>query len=217
MSADDRLNRAASAGLLPDDATCSALLRAIVDATRRVFGAAACSITLLDEATDDLVFVAVAGQGEDTLVGDRFPADIGIAGWVLTSQQPLAVHEVEADPRFAADVAARSGYIPKAIMAAPLLSDERALGVLSVLDRDQAGMPELAAMELLGAFAGQASVAAELVESIRRVSAVARGEDPELAAVARLAAALGGLEGDRRDDALALLGALERLLGRGQQ
>jgi hypothetical protein len=49
------------------------------------------------------------------------------------------------------------------------------------------------------------------------VSAVARGEDPELAAVARLAAALGGLQDDRREDALALFDALERLLRRDQQ
>ena len=209
MSPDDRLNRAASAGLLPEEAACTALLSAIVEVGRRAFGAAACSITLLDEATDDLVFVAVAGEGEDRLVGDRFPADIGIAGWVLTSQQPLAVHEVEADPRFAADVAARSGYIPKAIMAAPLLSDERALGVLSVLDRDEQAMPELAAMDLLSACARQASIAAELVESIRAVSAVARGEDPELAAVARAGGRGRRASGRSRDDALALLNALE--------
>jgi signal transduction protein with GAF and PtsI domain len=212
MSGDDRLNRAASAGLLPDEATCSALLGAVVDVGRRAFAAAACSITLLDEASEDLVFVAVAGEGADTLVGDRFPADVGIAGWVLTSQQPLAVHEVEADPRFAADVAARSGYIPKAIMAAPLLSEERALGVLSVLDRDEQALEELAAMDLLSVCARQASIAAELVESVRRASAVARGEDSELAAVARLGAALEGLQGARRDDALALLNSLERLL-----
>ena len=122
MSNGDRLSRAASSGLLPDDATCSALLEAIVDTARRAFGAAACSITLLDETAEELVFAAVAGEGADTIVGERFPADVGISGWVLTSQQPLAVHEVEADPRFAADVAARTGYVPKALMAAPLFA-----------------------------------------------------------------------------------------------
>ena len=75
-------------------------------------------------------------------------------------------------------------------------------------------MPELAAMELLSACAHQASIAAELVESIRGVSAVARGEDPELVAVAGLAAALAALGGDRRDDGLALLNSLEKLLRR---
>lgn len=215
MSGDDRLNHAASAGLLPDEATSAALLGAVVDVGRTAFGAAACSITLLDDATEELVFVAVAGEGADTLVGDRFPADVGLAGWVLTSQQPLAVHEVEADPRFAADVAARTGYIPKAMMVAPLLTGERALGAFSVLDRDERALPELAAMNLLSACARQASIAAQLVESIRKASAVAHGEDPELAAVTRLGAALKGLEGDRRDNGLALLHSLERLLGPG--
>ena len=215
MSNDDRLSRAASSGLLPDDATCSALLDAIVDAARRVFGAAACSITLLDEMTEELVFAAVAGEGADTIIGDRFPADVGIAGWVLTSQQPLAVHEVQADPRFAADVAARTGYVPKAVMAAPLFLRERALGVFSVLDRDDQALSELDAMDLLSACAHQASIAAELIESIRRVAAVARGEDPELAAVASLAAALEGLEAGRREDSLVLLNALAKLLRGG--
>ena len=215
MSNDDRLSAAASYGLLPDEATCSALLSAIVDAARLAFGAAACSITLLDEMTDELVFTAVAGEGADTIVGDRFPADVGISGWVLTSQQPLAVHEVEADPRFAADVAAQTGYVPKALMAAPLFRGERALGVFSVLDRDTQALTELAAMDLLSACAHQASIAVELIESIRRVSAVARGEDPEVAAVAQLATALEGLEAGRREDSLALLNALARLLRRG--
>ena len=215
MSKDDRLSRAASSGLLPDDATCSALLDAIVDAARHSFGAAACSITLLDETTDELVFAAVAGEGSDTIIGDRFPADVGIAGWVLTSQQPLAVHEVEADPRFAADVAARTGYVPKALMAAPLFRDDRALGVFSVLDRDEQARSELDAMDLLSACARQASIAAELIEGIRKGAAVARGEDPELAAVARLAAALDGLPAGRREDSLALLNALASLVRGG--
>jgi signal transduction protein with GAF and PtsI domain len=215
MGNGDRLSRAASAGLLPDDATCTALLESIVDSARRSFGAAACSITLLDETTEELVFAAVAGEGADRIVGDRFPADVGIAGWVLTSQQPIAVQEVEADPRFAADVAARTGYVPNALMAAPLFRGEHAVGVFSVLDRDDQALPELAAMDLLSACARQASIAAELIENIRRVAAVARGEDPELAAVARLASALEGLEAGRRDDGLALLDVLERVLRRG--
>src|SRR3954449_912458 len=148
MSDDELMRGAAMAGLLPDEAAGRALLDASVNAALRAFGAAACSITLLDEQADELVFAAVAGEGSYTIVGQRFPAEVGIAGWVLTSQQPLAVDEVGVDPRFAADVAERTGYIPKAIMAAPLLGGERALGVLSVLDRDKQALSELAALEL---------------------------------------------------------------------
>ena len=39
------------------------------------------------------------------------------------------------DPRFATDVAEGTGYVPSGLMAAPLLHEERALGVLEVLDR----------------------------------------------------------------------------------
>ena len=211
---DDRWSAAAASGLLPDEAACTALLDSTVDAVRRAFGAAACSIALLDEDAGELTFVAAAGAGADAIVGDSFPTDAGISGWVLTSQQPLSVDEVEADPRFAADVASRSGYVPRTIMAAPLLHGEGALGVLAVLDRDSERLTELAAMDLLNACARQGAVAAGIAADVRRARATAGEQGPDLAAVARLAGVLDGLEGGHRKDAQALLEALERLLRR---
>ena len=61
----------------------------------------ASSILLLDEETDELVFEAVAGYGEDELIGLRFPSDTGIAGWVLSTRTPLILDDVQNDPRFA--------------------------------------------------------------------------------------------------------------------
>jgi signal transduction protein with GAF and PtsI domain len=211
---EDRRSAAAASGLLPDEAACSALLDSTVDAARRAFGAAACSIALLDESADELIFVAAAGEGAEAIVGDRFPADAGISGWVATSQQPLSVDEVEADPRFASDVASRSGYVPRTIMAAPLLRGERVLGVLAVLDRESGGLTELAAMDLLSACARQAALAAGIAADVRKARAVAGDQDRDLAAVARLAGLLDGLEDGHRKDAQALLEALERLLRR---
>ena len=46
----------------------------------------------------------------------------------LTSQTPLVIDELQNDPRFAVDVAEQTGYVPKGLMAVPLLHDERALG-----------------------------------------------------------------------------------------
>ena len=48
-------------------------------------------------------------------------------------------------------------------MAAPLLHDERALGVLSVLDRPEQSLFSLQEMELLGLFANQAAIAVDLL------------------------------------------------------
>jgi GAF domain-containing protein len=92
----------------------------------------------------------------------------------------------------------------------PLLHDERALGVLQVLDRPSKSRFSLEEMELLGLFATQAAVALDLLASARRARAALDGLGTA-SVVARLAAALEGLDEDRRDTAQALLRDLERL------
>ena len=97
-------------------------------------------------------------------------------------------------------------------MAAPLVSGELSLGVLSVLDRDESALPELSAMELLAACAEQGASALGVVQAIRRARAVTAGEDPDVLALARLAALLDELEGSRAEAARALVVSLERFL-----
>lgn len=99
-----------------------------------VYGAQACSVAVVEPDTGTLRYVASHGSGERAIVGVRVEVRRGIAGWVATSGQPIAVAEVAADPRFARDVAEATGYVPRTILAAPLLGDEEPLGVLSVLD-----------------------------------------------------------------------------------
>lgn len=114
---------------MPDDA----LLHAVAATARVVFDAAACSIAVLDGA--ELVFEAADGAGADAVVGMRIPATQGIAGWAVMSGQALAVGDAPSDARFAADAAEATGYVPTAVLAAPLLSDDGdALGVFEVLD-----------------------------------------------------------------------------------
>ena len=77
------------------------LLASIVEVARSIFQARASSILLYEEETEELVFAAVVGEGEEELHGLRFPAGTGIAGWVLTTQTPLVIEDVQKDPRFA--------------------------------------------------------------------------------------------------------------------
>ena len=121
MADDGRLRDAVAAGALADDGTHRALLGSIVQVARAIFHARAASVLLLDEATDELVFEAVVGEGEDTLVGRRFPSGTGIAGWVLGTRQPLVLADVASDPRFSADTAQSTGFVPKGIIAVLLL------------------------------------------------------------------------------------------------
>ena len=211
MSDEQTLNAAVAAGVLASEERFAELLRSIVEVARAIFGAKASSIFLLDEEADELVFAAVAGDNEQSLVGNRMPSSTGIAGWVLSSRTPLVLDDVQNDPRFSRAVAEKTGYVPQGMMAVPLLHEERTLGVLQVLDRPQRSRFSLHEMELLGMFANQAAIALDLLASARRARAALDGGG-ETAAVARVAAALERLEDERRGDALALLAALERVL-----
>jgi GAF domain-containing protein len=205
------LQAAVAAGVLASDEHFGRLLGSIVEVARAIFGAKASSIMLHDDATDELVFAAVSGEGEEALVGRRLPSSTGIAGWVLSSRTPLVLEDVQNDPRFARDVAEGTGYVPKGLMAVPLLDDELALGVLQVLDRPQRARFSLQEMQLLGLFAGQAAIALGLLRSAQRARAALAG-DGDVAVVAEVAAALDALEEPRREAGVALLRELERVL-----
>ncbi|MFC9943114.1 GAF domain-containing protein [Streptomyces pratensis] len=178
----------------PGDAARHELLQSVVDVARAIFGAAASSVCLLDEEADELVFQAVSGEGEEFLVGRRFPAGRGIAGWVATSGEPMIVDDLSRNTSFDRSLAESTEYVPDSLMAAPLISDARVLGVLEVLDPSPQARSDVRELDLLAMFARQAAAA--------------------LRVLAPQAAGSGGrvLEGERREDALQLLGSLERLL-----
>jgi GAF domain-containing protein len=193
---DDPMMVAVAAGVLSADDAHRDLLNSVAETARAIFGAKAASIFLYDERTDELVFEAVAGSGADTLIGRRLPSSAGIAGWVLVTRQPLVIEDVRADPRFAQDVAEDTGYVPKGIMAVPLLHQERSLGVLEVLDRPANAAFTLAEMDLLGLFANQAAIALDLTQRSRRAREALEGADPAYAAMAQVARRLDEMGAD---------------------
>jgi GAF domain-containing protein len=207
------LRAAVAAGVVGSEESFRALLVAIVEVARSIFGAKASSILLLDPETEELVFEAVAGEGEETLLGTRFPAGKGIGGWVLATRTPLVIEDVRDDPRFARDVAEDTGYVPKGLMAAPLLHEESALGVLYVLDRPERSLFSLQEMELLGLFSNQAAIAVDLLVKARRAERLLGEGGGELEVVARLASAVDELEDSRREAGLRLLRELADMLG----
>lgn len=60
---------------------------------------------------------------------------------------------------FARDVAKSTGYVPDALMAAPLAHRDRVLGVLEVLDPAEQSRSSLSELDLLALFARQAAAA----------------------------------------------------------
>jgi GAF domain-containing protein len=82
----------------------------------------------------------------------------GIAGWVVASGQPIAIADVTEDPRFAHEIADRTGYVPRSIVAMPLETERAMVGVIEVLDARALAGGE---MPVLALFARQAALALE--------------------------------------------------------
>jgi GAF domain-containing protein len=135
------------------------LLQSVVDVARAIFGAQASSVFLLDEEAGELVFQAVSGRGEEFLVGRRFPAGRGIAGWVAVSGEPIVVDDLAGNTAFDRSLAQSTEYVPDAMMAAPLVHGDQVLGVLEVLDPAPQARSSLPELDLLSLFARQAATA----------------------------------------------------------
>ena len=173
------------------------LLRSLTETARRLFGAAACSLALLSEDDSELVYTTAAGEGADDVTGMRISSSHGIAGWVVQSGQPIAISDLANDPRFSRGLAEQTGYMPQTILAVPVETPQRMLGVISLLDRDTRRPGAEQDMALLSLFADQAALA---IASVERFSVVGR------VLLAALAEAAAG-----SDLVLALRQAAERL------
>lgn len=185
------------------------LLTSLTETARRLFGAQACSLALLSEDESELVYTTASGAGASGVSGMRMPSGRGIAGWVVQSGQPVAVADLQGDARFARDVAQDTGYVPTAMLAVPVESEQRLLGVLTLLDRDPDRPGAEQDMQLLTVFADQAAIALEGARAFRdlgRVLLTALGS--AATAGSPLAEALGRLDVPAADRQLAELAAL---------
>jgi signal transduction histidine kinase len=119
-------------------------LRLTVEAVARGMGRDGASVFLIDRSGKTVTLVAAIGLNQETIGKLSFPLGSGIAGWVAEQKVPLALEEPYSDPRFA--------YVPesgiekfKSLVAAPILDEDRCLGVIFVLSSSawQASSSEL--------------------------------------------------------------------------
>ena len=160
------------------------LLVWIVNTAREVTGAEAASIAVLDQREEILRFVAASGTAGDQVVGIEMDAGRGIAGWALASGQSITISDAPSDPRFAADVAAKTGYTPRSVFAIPLESDAGTMGVMEILDAEEGRDHAENESRVVTTLAYQAAVAIETTTLFRdlgrvlfRAAAVAAADD----------------------------------------
>jgi GAF domain-containing protein len=242
MSPDELLRElgelATSLGPAVRPAGIDELLRSLTETARQLFGAAACSLALLSEDDSELVYTTAAGEGADHVTGLRISSSHGIVGWVAQSGQPIAISDLASDPRFSRELAEQTGYVPQTILAVPVETPQRMLGVISLLDRDTRRPGAERDMALLSLFADQAALALasverfgllgrvllaaladaatgnDLVLALRRAADGLPAADTDLAALAGIFAALARRGAAERRLALAVLRDIEEYVER---
>jgi eukaryotic-like serine/threonine-protein kinase len=111
------------------------LIESVVRAAACVFDAASASIALREPQTGELVYTAAWGAAADEIVGVRLAPGAGLAGAVVASGEGLAIPDCRSDPRWEAQIAEATGYLPYTMLIVPLMHGTEAVGALSILDR----------------------------------------------------------------------------------
>jgi GAF domain-containing protein len=93
------------------------------------------SLQLLDEESDELVFVLVHGAIRPELQGYRLGKGVGIAGWVASHGEPLVVNHPRQDQRFSLVVDETFNFITRSILCVPMITRGKLIGVIELLNK----------------------------------------------------------------------------------
>ena len=136
------------------------LLARIVQAAVEISGAEAASILLYDETSQQLYFLVSTNIDEPTLSGLIVPLDGSIAGWIVNNRKPVRIMNVHEDPRFYSTIEAITGLATKSLLGIPLLTKNKIVGVLEVLNKPKGRFTDKDESMLL-VLGAQAAVAIE--------------------------------------------------------
>ncbi len=93
------------------------------------------SVIIRDGDDGDLRFLSAIGKVANQLKNLKIPAGKGIAGFVFSSGQPMAITDVGEEESFYAEVDKQTGYSTQTILATPLQYNGEVIGVLEYVNR----------------------------------------------------------------------------------
>jgi signal transduction histidine kinase len=136
------------------------LLDDIVRASADITFAEAASILLYDDTARQLYFQVATNIDEPTMRGLVVPLDKSIAGWIVTNRKSVRIDDAHNDERHFSDVEQTIGYSIKSLLGIPLVTKNKVVGVLEVVNKKRGKFtdPDESMLTVLGA---QAAVAIE--------------------------------------------------------
>lgn len=93
------------------------------------------SVLVRDGNKGGLKFLVAIGEVADKVMTVKIPPGKGIAGFVFSSGQPMAVTDVAQETTFYAEVDRATGYSTQTILATPLRAGGEIVGVLEFVNR----------------------------------------------------------------------------------
>ncbi len=134
------------------------LLKVIAEETKIAIQADRCTVFLLDKEKNELWSKVALGMDSQEI---RFPADKGLAGYVVQTGEPLNIPDAYNDPRFNPDIDKKTGYTTKTILCMPIKNNnQEIIGAFQVLNK-KGGIFTKGDEDLLVAIGGNASIALE--------------------------------------------------------
>lgn len=134
------------------------LLKVIAEETKIAIQADRCTVFLLDKEKNELWSKVALGMDSQEI---RFPADKGLAGYVVQTGEPLNIPDAYNDPRFNPDIDKKTGYVTKTILCMPIKNNnQEIIGAFQVLNK-MGGVFTKGDEDLLVAIGGNASIALE--------------------------------------------------------
>lgn len=111
----------------------SRVLQAVANAVFNLLDVTASFVALVDEVQGVLTFKAARGLSEATVREARLALGKGLMGYVAATGQELIVEDMQSDPRNAyTEIDARENL--RSMVAVPLLSGDRVIGVVGAYD-----------------------------------------------------------------------------------
>lgn len=145
------------------------LLSTIMDAAAEITESDAASVLLLDAKTGELRFAATTtGDTGQHLLGKSVPIEGSIAGTALRDNRVVASDDVSNDPRHYRKIDDQNDYNTRNILAVPMRSKNRVIGVLEAINKRQIPWTQDDTNYLL-ILAAQAAVAIEVAQLISQL------------------------------------------------
>lgn len=139
------------------------------------------SLLLVDHDNGDLVFAYTNGPVGHQLLGQRIPAGVGVAGYVVNHAASVIVDDAQQDQRFYANTDQATGYVTRSMLAVPLRGVGGVQGVIEVMNRHDGQAFTKQDQRLLEAVADQAVIALENAQRFAQVDEALARRAKELA------------------------------------